>query len=44
MLGGLPLVFLHLTNIPVTIGATLVPIGYVLFAWIMVSGFRAKSA
>jgi hypothetical protein len=31
-----------MTDIPVTIGSILTPIGYVLFAAIMVSGFRTK--
>jgi hypothetical protein len=43
MLGGLPLVYLHITSITVTLGAILVPVGYVLFAVIMMTGLRAQA-
>lgn len=37
MLGGLPIVIMGFTNIPLTIGALMVPAGYVVFSFIMVS-------
>ena len=43
MLGGLPLAVLHVTSIPVTIGALLVPLGFVVFSIVMLSGLRHQT-
>ena len=40
LLGGLPLVFAGLTNISVTLGAVMVPLGFVVFSIVMLSGLR----
>ncbi|RVT92955.1 hypothetical protein [Sphingomonas crocodyli] len=42
MLGGLPLVILGITNIPVTVGALMVPTGFVVFSVIIISGVFRK--
>lgn len=38
MLGGLPIVIAGFTNVPLTIGAFMVPTGFVVFSLIIISG------
>lgn len=38
LLGGLPLVIMGLTNIPVTLGAFMVPVGFSVFSFVILSG------
>lgn len=43
LLGGLPVVMLGITNVFVTIGAFMAPLGFVVFAWILVTGLKQAS-
>lgn len=44
MLGGLPIaVVLQWTRVPVTAGAIMVPIGFVVFSMVMLSGLKAQT-
>lgn len=42
MLGGLPIVIAGYTNLPLTLGAGMVPLGFAVFSFIMISGLLSN--